>query len=96
MALKTSIEKRIAFLESCREQSVGTVEFDCDISYESAVELGKNWRTRPNRPTALVVYSDQIAIGVIRGLVSSGISVPQQCAVIGIDGTEIGKYLSPH
>ncbi|MGZ8801183.1 MAG: LacI family DNA-binding transcriptional regulator, partial [Mycobacterium sp.] len=41
--------------------------------------------SRPQLPTAVFCHSDEIALGALRTLTKSGISVPQQISVIGVD-----------
>ncbi|MCV7150239.1 LacI family DNA-binding transcriptional regulator [Mycolicibacterium pyrenivorans] len=41
--------------------------------------------SRPQLPTAVFCHSDEIALGALRTLRRSGISVPQQISVIGVD-----------
>lgn len=41
--------------------------------------------SRPQLPTAVFCHSDEIALGALRTLRKSGISVPQQISVIGVD-----------
>jgi DNA-binding LacI/PurR family transcriptional regulator len=47
------------------------------------------------RPTAILVYNDLTAVGVLRGLYELGLRVPNDVAVVGTDGIELGEYLSP-
>src|SRR5204862_3961604 len=47
------------------------------------------------RPTAALVYNDLTAIGVLRGLQDAGFRVPDDMAVIGTDGIELGRYTNP-
>jgi DNA-binding LacI/PurR family transcriptional regulator len=49
----------------------------------------------PKRPTAVLVYNDLTAIGALRALNDSGIRVPDDVALIGTDGIELGEYTSP-
>jgi LacI family transcriptional regulator len=51
-------------------------------------------REAPNTD-AVIVYNDVMAIGVLKGLGRLGCPVPQQVAVIGMDGLEIGRLVSP-
>ena len=44
---------------------------------------------------ALMASNDLMAIGAIHALNQAGVSVPQQVSVMGFDGIEVGKYLSP-
>lgn len=46
-------------------------------------------------PRALFCFNDDIAIGAMRALRESWIKCPQEVAVIGYDGIEKGKYMSP-
>jgi DNA-binding LacI/PurR family transcriptional regulator len=41
--------------------------------------------SRPQLPTAVFCHSDEIALGALRTLRKSGVSVPQQISVIGVD-----------
>lgn len=41
--------------------------------------------SRPNLPTAVFCHSDEIALGALRTLRRSGVSVPQHVSVIGVD-----------
>lgn len=41
--------------------------------------------SRPQLPTAVFCHSDEIALGALRTLRRSGVSVPQQISVIGVD-----------
>ncbi|HZO29672.1 MAG TPA: LacI family DNA-binding transcriptional regulator [Chloroflexota bacterium] len=47
------------------------------------------------RPTAILVYNDLMAVGVLRGLYELGLRVPDDVAVVGTDGIELGEYLNP-
>ncbi len=40
----------------------------------------------PDPPTAVFAYSDEIALGALRFLQESGVAVPDQMSVIGVDG----------
>jgi LacI family transcriptional regulator len=44
---------------------------------------------------AVLVYNDVMAAGVLKGLARRGVVVPDQVAVVGCDGLEIGGLLSP-
>ena len=46
-------------------------------------------------PRAVIAANDLAAFGVLRSLRGHGISVPEQCAVAGVDNTEFGKYANP-
>lgn len=45
--------------------------------------------------TAVFAANDQVAFGVIRGMQSLGIEVPEQVSVFGWDDEELGRYFRP-
>jgi DNA-binding LacI/PurR family transcriptional regulator len=49
----------------------------------------------PNRPSALVCYNDMLAIGVLQGLHSAGLRVPEQISVTGFDNITFSAYTNP-
>ena len=46
-------------------------------------------------PTAVMVASDPIAVGVYRGLQKHGYRVPEDVSVVSFDNIEISEYLTP-
>jgi LacI family transcriptional regulator len=49
----------------------------------------------PARPRAVVCANDQTAIGVMAALTSAGLRVPEDVAVTGFDGIQLGQHLRP-
>lgn len=47
------------------------------------------------RPTALFCVNDLMAIGALRALAEAGIRVPADMAVVGFDGVELGRFVTP-
>lgn len=50
---------------------------------------------RPEPPDAVFCYNDLLAIGAMHALARAGVRVPEDIAVIGIDGIQEGEYSSP-
>ena len=46
---------------------------------------------RPNRPSAVVAWSDEIAMGVLYALRRTGLRVPQDVSVIGVDDHDLSR-----
>ena len=44
---------------------------------------------------ALLVFNDVMAVGALKSLAHAGVRVPADCAVIGVDGLEIGQLVTP-
>ena len=51
-------------------------------------------RSPGQRPTAVLAHNDLAAIGVIRGALDLGLTVPGDLSVIGVDHTPIGQHLT--
>ncbi len=47
------------------------------------------------RPTATLVYNDLTAVGALRALAQFRLRVPEDMALVGTDGIELGQYTSP-
>ncbi len=47
------------------------------------------------RPTAILCYNDQIAIGLLQGLQHGGLRIPQDCSIAGFDNITFSAYTNP-
>ncbi len=83
-----------AFLNACEKEGIQWKLYDCLPVLESAQAIGRQIIKEPDRPSALIVYSDYVAAGIISGL-GSDISIPKDIAIVGIDGTQMGKIYRP-
>ncbi|MEO7717316.1 MAG: LacI family DNA-binding transcriptional regulator [Capsulimonas sp.] len=66
-----------------------------DNSRRGALNLGLYIASMPpsERPTALICHNDHIAIGVYHGVLRAGLRVPEDIAIVGVDGIEEGDCL---
>ena len=64
-------------------------------SMESTYDLTRKMIKDNHLPKAFFVVTDEMAIGVIRGLIDSGLSVPQDVAVVGMDDIPLLDYVDP-
>lgn len=62
---------------------------------EAMLESVRHALSGPQRPTAIFCFEDLTALKVIRMLSESGIRVPEDISVIGIDGINYGKLSVP-
>ena len=49
----------------------------------------------PNRPTGFFCSTDMLALRVIKILREAGLEVPRDASVVGFDGIETGRLISP-
>ncbi|WP_248959082.1 LacI family DNA-binding transcriptional regulator [Sphaerisporangium perillae] len=49
----------------------------------------------PERPDAVFCFNDLLALGAMRAILSSGLRVPQDIAVAGLDDIEDGRFHTP-
>ncbi|WP_033337821.1 LacI family DNA-binding transcriptional regulator [Catenuloplanes japonicus] len=68
-----------------------TVHFHRRLGAAAALEL----MALPSPPDAIFCYNDLLALGAMRALTRAGIRVPEDVAVIGIDGIEEGEFSTP-
>lgn len=53
------------------------------------------WRERGLDATAILGFNDDFALGLIRGFQEMGMKVPEDISVMGIDGIDTRKYVTP-
>lgn len=51
--------------------------------------------SRQDQPDGLLAFNDLMAAGVLKALQDSGKSVPEDCAVVGMDGIPLGELVTP-
>ena len=71
------------------EQLVERCELSAQGGYESCVRL---WGRLKKKPTAIMVFSDTPAQGVMRFLHQQNIRVPEAVSVLGFDGTDSSEF----
>lgn len=74
---------------------VSTVEWRSQISRAHAAQVSLDALARPNRPRAIYCTTDEQAYGVLYACHRLGLSVPDDVAVTGFDGTEHSAYSVP-
>ncbi|WP_230530014.1 LacI family DNA-binding transcriptional regulator [Microvirga roseola] len=66
-----------------------------DFTIGSGVTAGQDLVARAKRPTAVFCTSDEMAIGLMRTLLSAGIRVPEDMSVAGFDDIEFAAVAEP-
>lgn len=65
------------------------------FTVKEGYRLGKEILRKEERPEALCVASDTLAVGLLQALNEEGIQIPEQIAVFSINDVNIAKYVSP-
>jgi len=63
--------------------------------YKNGIELAKRLMQLKEKPTAIFAINDLTAIGVIQGLKTYGVKVPQDISVVGFDNIFISEMVEP-
>lgn len=51
--------------------------------------------SREDRPTAVFLFNDHMALSVYRGVIDSGLRIPEDVSVIGFDDIPSARYMAP-
>jgi DNA-binding LacI/PurR family transcriptional regulator len=66
-----------------------------DFSIASGEQAGTELLAMSEPPSAVFALNDRMALGVIRGALAQGISVPDQLSVVGFDDIALASLLNP-
>ncbi|HEY8718090.1 LacI family DNA-binding transcriptional regulator [Pengzhenrongella sp.] len=70
-------------------------EFRADETHEGGVLASRELLDRYPDADAVLVYNDVMAIGALKGFARAGVGVPDDIAVVGTDGLDIGTLVTP-
>jgi LacI family transcriptional regulator len=70
-------------------------EFHGDFTTAGGRRVAKEILAQETMPRAVVCANDQTAIGVLKALQDIGLRVPEDVAIAGFDGIQLGEHLSP-
>ena len=63
--------------------------------FEGGIRFAKETLASGRPFTAVLAFDDLTALGVVRGLTSAGVCVPQDCSVVGFDGVLPAEVATP-
>jgi DNA-binding LacI/PurR family transcriptional regulator len=66
---------------------------ECDLAPDAIRSLVRPWKKKP--PDAVCAISDEYAIAIVTALIDSGVRVPKDVAVIGVDDIPFASYVTP-
>lgn len=64
-------------------------------SFASGYEAGKRFLNLKDRPTAMFIVADIVAMGFIKALKDEGLKVPEDVSVIGFDDIPFSEHFEP-
>ncbi len=70
-------------------------KYDCTYTIQNGYDCVKLFFSRERRADAVFAISDTAALGALRALHDLGLRVPEDVALAGFDGLEMGKFLIP-
>lgn len=66
-----------------------------NFRYDGGYEAMNNILKLKDKPTAVFVAGDHMAIGAIQAIKDAGLNVPNDISIIGFDDIELSEYISP-
>ena len=86
--ISSSQERLRGYKQTMRERGIEIEEefiFRDTVTMEEGYRTGKKMVSGTPRPTAVLCYSDFVAIGVIKAARDAGLKIPEDLAVVGYD-----------
>lgn len=66
-----------------------------DYTYDSGIEAMNQFLDTEEKPTAIFVATDEMALGVIHGAQDRGLKIPEDLEIIGFDNTRLATMIRP-
>ena len=71
------------------------VSNDGGFTFEDGYNEVSKFLYMDNKPTAFIVYTDVLAIGLMRAIMDKGYKIPEDFSIIGADNISVGDYIKP-
>jgi DNA-binding LacI/PurR family transcriptional regulator len=89
-------QRMLGWLDALAPAGVEPVVVHCAVSAEDdAVDAVSELLARPDRPTALLCFSDALAAGALRAARAAGLDVPTDLTVVGFDDSPLARRTDP-
>ena len=66
-----------------------------DFEFHGGFEAMQTLLAQPQRPQAVFVGNDAMAVGAYQALYQAGLQIPQDMALVGYDDIELARYMTP-
>jgi DNA-binding LacI/PurR family transcriptional regulator len=99
-----SRERLLDFREACDAHGVAPDEADIHLYAHDAGDEGDRaavasvlaaWRQRKRRPSAFVLYNDNLAVKVYQAAREFGVRIPEDVSLVGYDNEPVCEHLLP-
>src|SRR5262245_31244496 len=71
------------------------LEIQADFSTAAGMKAAAQLFDRPDRPTAIFAFNDNLAVGVLRVARERGIRIPEDLSLVGFDDSEQASLVTP-
>jgi LacI family transcriptional regulator len=88
-------DRLLIYREVLKEAGLQAYEVHCDESLEGAYQAAHTLLSAQDRPTALLVINDMLAIAVMRAAGDLGLNIPGDVSIASFDDIPISNYILP-
>lgn len=88
-------DRLLVYREVLDKATLQPYEIHCGESLEEAYKAAYTLLSKPDRPTALLVINDMLAIAVIRAASDLGLTIPGDLSIAGFDDIPFSSYTLP-
>ncbi|MED4401226.1 catabolite control protein A [Metabacillus fastidiosus] len=92
------VKKTAGYMRALEEAGIAYDEdliVEGDYSYDSGIEAFEKIDELDEKPTAIFVAADEMALGVIHGAQDKGYSIPDDFEIVGFDNTRLAVMVRP-
>mgnify|MGYP001186277928 CR=1 FL=1 len=93
-----SVKKLAGYKRALEEAGIAFNEeyvVEGDYTYESGIECVEKLLELEEKPTAITVGTDEMALGVVHGLQDNGYNIPNDVEIISTDNTRLSLMVRP-
>lgn len=88
-------DRLLVYREVLENAGLQPYEAHCGEALEEAYEAAYDLLSKPDRPTALLVINDMLAMAVMRAAIDLGLSIPGDLSVAGFDDIPFSNFTVP-
>lgn len=98
LTMAVALDRRDGYQQALQEAGIPIAPeliVEGDFTQEGGYRAMTRLLQLPERPTAVFVASDALAIGALSAIRAAGLAVPDDIAIVGFDDLPIASYASP-